>query len=572
MGAVTRRGLLAGTAAGGLLLAAGPAGAQARGAFSHGVASGDPASDSVLLWTRVTTADRKPVQGTWQVARDRGFATLVASGTFQTSGARDHTVKVIAEGLKPGSEYFYRFHALGGTSPVGRTRTLPKGKLDRLDLVLACCAMYMYGEFHAYRAIAQREKLDLVLFVGDYIYEYGPQGPRGTPLGANLGDKLVRAVEPPRDTVSLADYRLRYAQWRRDPALQDAHARAPWVFMWDDHEIANDNWMHGAQNHDPETDGDWEVRKRAAVQAYLEWMPIRDPAPSDPFGVKRSFAFGDLATLAMPETRLKARSEQLSLGTDLEMQVLDEAGKIVTDAAMLKTLDRKALPVGYRLEPDVAGFRRKLNAPGREMIGAEQREWLRDELAGHRAAGRPWFLFGVQCILSSYVYPDLTRFPGGNPKLAPLYAMTRHKLPVFNLDSWDGYPAEREQVYDLFEESGANVLVLSGDSHTAWINEPHRGGKRIGLELSATTLTGPAFAELLLPPGDVGQAFADASDDVLWCDPKAVGFVAVALTRQAVSAEFIRVLNPREPIGRLDVAKRATAWIGVNGLQGWQIS
>ncbi|MFS9668766.1 alkaline phosphatase D family protein, partial [Klebsiella pneumoniae] len=143
------------------------------------------------------------------------------------------------------------------------------------------------------------------------------------------------------------------------------------------------------------TDGDWEVRKRAAVQAYLEWMPIRDPAPSDPFGVKRSFAFGDLATLVMPETRLKARSKQLSLRTDLEMQVLDEAGKIVTDAAMLKTLDRKALPVGYRLEPDVAGFRRKLNAPGREMIGAEQREWLRDELAGHRAAGRPWFLFGV---------------------------------------------------------------------------------------------------------------------------------------------------------------------------------
>ena len=159
-----------------------------------------------------------------------------------------------------------------------------------------------------------------------------------------------------------------------------------------------------------------------------------------------------------------------------------------------------------------------------------------------------------------YAQDYITRF-GFDPKLAPLYAMTRHKLPVFNLDSWDGYPAEREQVYDLFEESGANVLVLSGDSHMAWINEPHRGGKRIGLELSATTLTGPAFAELLLPPGDFGQAFADASDDVLWCDPKAVGFVAVTLTRQAVSAEFIRVLNPREPIGRLrDRVAAAGAW------------
>jgi alkaline phosphatase D len=564
MSAVTRRGLLAGSAAGALLLGAGPAAAQTRGPFVHGVASGDPATDSVLLWTRVTAPGGGPVRGTWQVAHDRGFAQLVTSGTFETGEARDHTVKVIAQGLKPGTDYFYRFQSLGGISPIGRTRTLPTGKLDRLDLVLACCAMYMYGEFHAYRAIAQREKLDLVLFVGDYIYEYGPQG--------TLGAKLVRAVEPPRDTVSLTDYRTRYAQWRRDPALQDAHSRAPWACMWDDHEIANDDWMHGAQHHDPKADGDWEARKRAAVQAYLEWMPIRDPAPSDPFGVKRSFAFGDLATLAMPETRLKARTEQLSLMHDLDMDVVDGSGKPVTDEAVLKPLDRRALPPGYRLEPDIAGFRRKLNAPGREMIGAEQREWLRGELASHRAAGRPWFLFGVQCILSSYVYPDLTRFAGGNPKLAPLYAMTRHNLPVLNLDSWDGYPAEREQVYDLFEESEANVLVLSGDSHMAWINEPHRGGKRIGLELSATTLTGPAIAELLLPPGNAGKAFAEASDDVLWCDPDAVGFVAIALTQQAVSAEFVRVLNPREPIGRLDVAKRATARIGVKGLEGWQIS
>lgn len=563
MSAVTRRGLLAGTAAG-LLLAAGPAGAQAGRPFVHGVASGDPATDSVLLWTRVTTTSDKPVRGTWHVAHDSGFAQLVASGVFETSSTRDHSVKVIASGLEPGHEYFYRFQAFGSSSPVGRTRTLPAGKLDRLDLVLACCAMYMYGEFHAYRAIAQREKLDLVLFVGDYIYEYGPQG--------TLGAKLIRPVDPPRDTVTLADYRLRYAQWRRDPALQDAHARAPWACMWDDHEIANDDWMHGAQHHDPKKEGDWEVRKRAAIQAYLEWMPIRDPAPADPFGVKRSFAFGDLATLVMPETRLKARQEQLSLATDLDMQIIDAQGRPVTDKAVLKSLDPKAMPAGYRLEPDIAGFRRKLNAPGREMIGAEQRDWLRDELAAHGTAGRPWFLFGVQCILSSYVYPDLTRFPGGNPRMAPFYAMTRHGLPMLNLDSWDGYPAEREQVYDLLEQSGANVLVLSGDSHMAWINEPHRGGKRIGLELSASTITGPSIAELLLPPGPVGEAFAAASDDVLWCDPGAIGFVTVALTRDTVSAEFVRVLNPLEPIGRLDIAKRATAKIGADMVGGWQIA
>ncbi|MGF7146716.1 alkaline phosphatase D [Sphingomonas zeicaulis] len=568
MGALTRRALLAGSAAGGLLLAAGPAAAQARGPFAHGVASGDPAQDSVLLWTRVTAPGGDAVRGTWQVAADRGFRAIVASGSFETSAARDHTVKPIAEGLEPGRDYFYRFQALGATSPIGRTRTLPAGRLDRLDLVLACCAMYMYGEFHAYRAIAMRERLDLVLFIGDYIYEYGPQGTLGAPL--------LRPVEPAHDTVSLADYRQRYAQWRRDPALQDAHARAAWACMWDDHEIANDDWVHGAQHHDPKTNGDWEVRKRAAVQAYLEWMPIRDPAPADPFGVNRSFAFGDLATLAMPETRLKARDEQLSLGKDLEMRVIDArdpaAPKVVTDAAALATLDRKALPAGYALEPDVAGFRRKLAAPGREMIGAAQRDWLRDELKAHGAAGRPWFLFGSQTILSSYVYPDLTRFPGGKPALAPFRAMTRHKLPMLNLDAWDGYPAEREQLYDLFEASGANLLTLSGDSHMAFINESHRGEKRIGLELSASTVTGPSIGELLLPPGPVGEAFAEASRDVLWCDVNAIGFVTVSLTRDRVDAEFVRVLNPRETVGRLDIAKRARAAISEGVLGGWRVS
>ncbi|CAN5406375.1 alkaline phosphatase [soil metagenome] len=564
MGAISRRALLAGSAAGSMLLATGAAAAQSASPFVHGVASGDPASDSILLWTRVTVPGGVPVDGTWQVASDRGFKRLVASGTFATAAARDHSVKVIAEGLKPGQSYFYRFQALGQTSPIGRTRTLPVGKLAELDIVLACCAMYMFGEFHAYRAIAAREKLDLVLFVGDYIYEYGER--------AFPGAMDVRSIEPPHDTVTLADYRARYAQWRRDPALQDAHARAAWACMWDDHEIANDDWTGGAQHHDPAKNGDWEVRKRAAIQAYLEWMPIRDPAADDPYGVNRSFAFGDLATLVMPETRLKARDRQLSLPVDLKMMIIDASGQPVTDPAQLAGLNSKALPAGYRIEPDIAGFRTKLADPDREMMGAEQRDWLRERLVEHKAAQRPWFLFGVETILSAYVYPDLTRFPGGNPAMAPFYALTRHALPMLNLDAWDGYPAEREKVYDLFEASGAHVLVLSGDSHMAWINEPHRGDRRIGLELSASTLTGPSIGELMLPPGPVGEAFAQANRDVLWCDVNAIGFVTVTITRDAVEADFVRVLNPREAIGRLDVAKRVRATIAGGTLGGWQMS
>ncbi|WP_313439806.1 alkaline phosphatase D family protein [Novosphingobium sp.] len=564
--ALTRRTVLAGSAAGGLLLAANPAAARGQTVFAHGVASGDPHADSVLLWTRVTDPARQPVSGIWEIAEDERFAHIAAQGTFTTSAARDHTVKVIAEGLTPGRDYFYRFRALDAVSVSGRTKTLPVGPVERLDIVLACCAMYMFGEFHAYRAIADRDAVDIVLFVGDYIYEYG--------AASMPGVMDQRPIEPPHDTVTLADYRARYAQWRRDPALRDAHARAPWICMWDDHEIANDDWMHGAQHHDPAVNGDWEQRKAAAVRAYLEWMPIRDPAKADPYGITRSFAFGDLATLALPETRLMARQQQLSLTGDLDWHLVDRrsgARRVIVDPAELKGLDPTALPQGVTREPDVEGFRRKLANPDREMIGAKQRQWLADELAGHKQAGRSWFLFGSATILSSYIYPDLTRYPGGKAALAPMYELTRHGLPLLNVDSWDGYAGERDKIYDLFEANGANLLVLSGDSHMAWINELHHGERRIGLELSASTLTGPSIGELILPPGPIGQAFADDNRDVRWCDPRAVGFITVSLTAKGVDADFVRVLTPRKVTGKLDIAKHASARIAPAGLSGWHL-
>ncbi|MEE4454553.1 alkaline phosphatase D family protein [Novosphingobium resinovorum] len=565
--ALTRRTMLAGSAAGGFLLAATSAAARTEGVFAHGVASGDPHADSVLLWTRITDPARKPVHGTWEIAEDEVFTIIASRGTFTTSATRDHTVKVIAEGLKPGRDYFYRFSALDTVSATGRTKTLPTGRIEKLDIVLACCAMYMFGEFHAYRAIADREAVDVVLFVGDYIYEYGANSMPGV--------MDLRPIEPSHDTVTLADYRARYAQWRRDPALREAHARAPWICMWDDHEIANDDWMHGAQHHDPAVNGDWEQRKSAAVQAYLEWMPIRDPARADPYGITRSFAFGDLATLALPETRLMARQKQLSLGSDLDWHLVDRRGaapRVITDPVEMKGLDPKALPQGVTREPDIDGFRKKLADPEREMIGAGQRQWLAEELATHKDAKRAWFLFGSATILSSYVYPDLTRFPGGKAALAPMYKSTRYGLPLLNLDSWDGYAGERAKVYDLFDRSGANLLVLSGDSHMAWINEPHHGGRRIGLELSASTLTGPSIGELLLPPGPVGRAFADDNRDVRWCDTNAVGFVTVSLTHNRVDADFVRVLNPRQAAGKLDVVRRASAEIAQDGPSAWNIS
>jgi len=534
MVALDRRTLLAVGLAGTALAASGQA--TTRGGvrrFAHGVASGDPGTDRMLLWTRIDCVGGAEASGEWQVATDRAFADIAARGAFRTDPDRDHIVKVDVDGLRPGTRYWYRFVLADAVSPIGQTRTLPTGELDRLDLVLACCAMYTQGEFHAYRAIADREALDLVLFVGDYIYEYGAGGIRLTPD--------IRTPEPPGDTVTLADYRARYAQWRRDPALQAAHARAPWICMWDDHEIANDDWTGGAQHHDPATQGPWDVRKAAAVQAYFEWMPIRDPDPDRPYAVERSYAFGDLATLVLPETRLTARDRPLSLTSDL-------AGR---DPA------------------SIAAFRARLDDPDRRMIGPAQHDWLAREVAANDRAGRPWLLFGSPTIMGHYVYPDLAalvpdatkaRIDARWPGFTGIFDRTGLDLPLFNLDSWDGYPAERERVYDLFERTQADVIVLSGDSHMAWINELHRGDRRLALELSASTLTGPAMGLLLGAEGDaLGQQFVRDNRDVAWCDPLAVGFVAIAVTPASVEATFVSVLTPRAPSGHVVAARRVTA-------------
>lgn len=558
---------MAGSAAGSLLVAAGRAQAQEERLFRHGVASGDPAADSLLIWTRVTGAGDGPVGGRWQVASDAACRSIVASGRFEATAERDHCVKIVATGLEPGTSYYYRFEVDGQRSPIGRTRTLPTGRTDRLDIALACCGMYMFGEFHGYHAIAEQADLDLVLFVGDYIYEYG--------ANAFPGVHDIRAIEPAHDTVTLADYRARYAQWRRDPALQAAHARAPWICMWDDHEMANDDWMHGAQHHDPAINGDWEVRKAAAVRAYLEWMPIRDPAPGSPYGIERSFVLGDLATLVLPETRLQARDRQLTLKEDLEYQVMDARDParptVVVDKALLATLDRTALPDGYRLEPDIAGFRNKIADPDRRMVGDKQLAWIGRELQAHVAAKRPWFLLGSPTILSSYVYPDLTQLGKGPAALASFFAMTRYGLPMLNLDAWDGYPAERARLYDIVEQSGANMLVLSGDSHMAWVNEPHRDGRRLGLELSASTITGPSIGELMLPDGPVGEAFARDNQDVLWCDHRAVGYVSLTLRRNSVEGRFVRVTKPRSTEATTDIAMTARAVMQDGKPGGWTL-
>lgn len=270
--------------------------------FQHGVASGDPATDSVILWTRLSVVDApRRLTGSWEVLASPDAAEPVQHGSFETDAERDYTVKVEAAGLEPATTYYYRFRALGFTSPLGRTRTLPAAKTARLRLAVFSCANYAAGYFHAYRAAAARADIDAVLHLGDYIYEYGNEE-----YGA------VRSYDPPHEVITLSDYRRRYAHYRSDPDLIALHRQFPMLAVWDDHEVANNAWQRGAENHDS-SEGAYLDRKRAAQRAYFEWLPVRD---NDAFRLQRSFRFGDLVHLVLADTRHWGRSEPVPDVTD----------------------------------------------------------------------------------------------------------------------------------------------------------------------------------------------------------------------------------------------------------------
>lgn len=277
---LTRRGALALTAA---VAACGqdvetPAYAGAV-AFNHGVASGDPRHDRVIIWTRVTPENAGPVPVRWILARNRELTDVVKTGVTETNEARDYTVKVDVVGLRAGAPYFYGFRAGDQQSSIGRTRTLPRGHVAQMKMAVVSCASFPHGFFNVYEAVGRADDLDVVVHLGDYIYEYGLAG-----YGAESAIALGRIPSPEVECVRIEDYRLRHAQAKGEAELQAAHAAAPWIVVWDDHETANNTWSGGAENHQPD-EGEWADRKRAALQAYYEWMPIRNPEPGRAFEI-----------------------------------------------------------------------------------------------------------------------------------------------------------------------------------------------------------------------------------------------------------------------------------------------
>lgn len=317
--------------------------------FYHGVASGDPLANGIIIWTRITPDVDEPIVVTWKMATDPQMTNIIQTGTKIASVEHDYTVKIDVANLQPATTYYYNFSTNdGSTSLTGRTRTArtTTTPTDHLRFAVASCAHYAQGYFNAYGRIADRTDLEAVIFLGDYIYEYGnTEGFVGS----------VRPMEPDYEITSLADYRTRHSLYKLDPNLIRLHQQHPFICVWDDHEVANNAWENGAQNHDPATEGDYADRKSAGEQTYFEWMPIRDPQPGQPYKVERTIHYGNLMDLIMIDTRMEGREEQIPL----------------TDP--------------------------QTNDPNRTILGAEQYQWFANELANSTAQ---WKVIGNQVVFT----------------------------------------------------------------------------------------------------------------------------------------------------------------------------
>lgn len=500
--------------------------------FAQGVASGDPLADRVILWTRVLaldSADKRDIPLRWEVAAEPGFNSLVASGEAVASAASDFTVKVDAAGLQAGTRYWFRFKAYELYSPVGRTKTLPGAAVAQVKLAVFSCSNYPAGYFHAYAEAAKRDDIDAAIHLGDYIYEYG-RGGYASAKAASMG----REVLPVGEIVALADYRARYAQYRGDADLQALHASVPMIAVWDDHEITNDAYMTGADNHQPATEGDYAARKAAALQAFHEWMPIRTGSSREQ--IYRSFNFGNLLALHMLDTRIVGRDQQL-----------DYANYIGA--------------AGF----NAAAFAADMAKPSRQLLGTTQTAWLQQQLAASTAT---WQVLGQQVLMGRMNIPAPILFEANNPgtgvsvsayaaivakaQLAPatLTATERAILAQpsipYNLDAWDGYAVARETVLATARQLNKNLVVLAGDTHNAWASDlQDMAGNQVGVEFATSSVTSPGFEEYLPKenPAVLAGALTQLIGPLEYCDTSRRGFMLLTASAAECRADWVYVSN-----------------------------
>jgi len=399
--------------------------------FYHGVSSGDPTSNSVIIWTRITPEVDGPVMVTWRIGSDRDFTDTLQEGTIITDADRDYTVKVDVTGLDPYTYYYYEFEAEGELSVVGRTKTTPVGPVDQLRFAVVACSNYPAGYFNVYEKITERNDIDAVIHLGDFIYESG-----GSSI---LQEEYPRNAPPAHELITLGDYRLRLSSYKLDSDSRKMHQNYPVIAVWDDHESANNSWRDGADNHQA-NEGPWADRKAASLQAYYEYMPLRLPDPDNFNRIWRKISYGNLADLYMIDTRLYDRDQQSPTPT--------------------------------------------IDDPNRTMVGPEQFDWLFSNMASSNAQ---WQVIGQQVFMAPLVIPNY---------ITEEYA-------AINNDQWDGYNTERKKLYDFILEADIeNMVVLTGDVHTAWANDlPYSifdynewtGEGSVGVEFVCNSVTSSGF-------------------------------------------------------------------------------
>lgn len=505
--------------------------------FFEGVASFDPSSSQVLLWTRYTPASNENTNEiTLEVATDMEFLNVIANEKVIIDTASDYTVNVDVSGLKSNTSYYYRFSSefTKAISPVGKTKTLPStGEVNDVKLAVVSCANYQAGLFNVYGAVALSDA-DVVVHLGDYIYEYGVDG-----YGVNEQTaSLKRFHQPDGEILSIEDYRTRYRQYRQDSQLQQLHQTKPFICVWDDHEITNDAYKDGAENHN-EGEGDYETRKAYALQVWHEYLPAR---VADNAKIYRSFDFGGIVDLHMLDTRIIGREKQLDYSNYFTATGLD-AAKFVAD----------------------------WGNTNRTLLGAEQRGWLAGQLASGTAK---WQVLGSQVLMGTYTIPvellqivaaiaasgaastelllqyqqsvtELLTIKGriaqGDPTVTAEEKARLTTVLPYNLDAWDGYPVEREIIFGA--AAGKKLITLAGDTHNAWnSNLMDASGNTIGEEFATASVSSPGFEGIFgSDPSVIGpfeQANVALIEGLKYADASRRGYVLATFSNASANAEW----------------------------------
>ncbi|CAM3961362.1 MULTISPECIES: alkaline phosphatase D family protein [Flavobacterium] len=499
--------------------------------FAHGVASFDPTHNQIIIWTRYNTG-KPSVKILWQVAYDAKFETVFRSGGVTTDNSRDYTIAIELQNLEADKKLYYRFFNQEdrSVSVIGETITLPVAT-NAVTLAVCSCANYPAGLFNVYQAMAN-SNADIIVHLGDYIYEYA-QEEYGTNEYTNA---LNRKHSPANEIITLNDYRARYKQYRTDKNLQLAHQKKPFICVWDDHEIANDTYKDGAENHQP-NEGSFEARKADAIKAYSEFLPMKT---NDINLIYRNFNIGNLVNLVMLDTRVIGRDKQLEYSN-----YFDNSGNF-----------------------DIPSFQTDLLNPNRTLLGTTQRNWLISQVTGSSA---PWQVLGQQVLMGKMMIPaelliglgsvlggsaaalqqfqqTLTelvsiklRYTNGDPTLTNAEIGRITTVLPYNLDAWDGYPVEREILYNSF--GNKKIICLAGDTHNAWysnLNDSNANGK--GREFATSSVTSPGLEKYLgLDASAIGgfeTAMQVLIDDLNYLNASDRGYLTVHFTSSTVESKW----------------------------------